>query len=105
MLMLDHHINDGALTPRQGHEQCEGGGGPSLFPTERYLFIYLFNKDWGIFLIKSITTKIPCTRHGVSLVVRVVSQLFKFSEKGYNYKDTLHKARGIFSSLHSFLII
>ena len=24
MLMLDHHINDGALTP-QGHEQCEGG--------------------------------------------------------------------------------
>ena len=33
MLMLDHHINDGALTP-QGHEQCEGG--PSLFPTERY---------------------------------------------------------------------
>ena len=40
MLMLDHHINDGALTSRQGHEQCEGG--PSLFPTERYLFIYLF---------------------------------------------------------------
>ena len=37
--MLDHHINDGALTPRQGHEQCEGR--PSLFPTERYLFIYL----------------------------------------------------------------
>jgi hypothetical protein len=25
MLMLDHHINDGALAPRQGHEQCEGG--------------------------------------------------------------------------------
>jgi hypothetical protein len=23
MLILDHHINDGALTPRQGHEQCE----------------------------------------------------------------------------------
>ena len=23
--MPDHHINDGALTPRQGHEQCEGG--------------------------------------------------------------------------------
>ena len=23
MLMLDHHINDAALTPRQGHEQCE----------------------------------------------------------------------------------
>jgi hypothetical protein len=34
MLMLDHHINDGTLTPQQGHEQCEGG--PSLFPTERY---------------------------------------------------------------------
>ena len=66
MLMLDHHINDGALTPRQGHEQCEGA---PLFPT----FIYLFNKDWGIFLIKFITTKIPRTRHGISLVVRVVS--------------------------------
>jgi hypothetical protein len=38
-----------------------------------YLFIYLFNKDWGIFLIRFITTKIPRTRHGVSLVVRVVS--------------------------------
>jgi hypothetical protein len=38
MLMLDHHINDGALTPRQGHEQCEGA---PLFPTFIYLFIYL----------------------------------------------------------------
>jgi hypothetical protein len=28
MLMLDHHINDGALTP-QGHEQCEGGPSPA----------------------------------------------------------------------------
>ena len=27
MLMLDHHINDGALTP-QVHEQCEGGLSP-----------------------------------------------------------------------------
>ena len=35
--MLDHHINDGALTPRQGHEK------------DIYLFIYLFNKDWGFF--------------------------------------------------------
>ena len=43
MLMLHNHINDGALTLRQGHEQCEGG--PSLFPTERYLF----SKDLGIF--------------------------------------------------------
>ena len=51
-----------------------------------YLFIYLFNKDWGFFLIKCITTKIPCTRHGVSLVARAVSQLFKFSEKLLNIK-------------------
>jgi hypothetical protein len=29
MLMLDHHINDGALAPRQGHEQCEGGPSPT----------------------------------------------------------------------------
>ena len=36
MLMLDHHINDGALTPRQGHEQCEGA------PYSQHLFIYLF---------------------------------------------------------------
>jgi hypothetical protein len=35
---------------------------------------------------------------------RAVSQLFKFSEKSYNYKDTLHKARGIFSSPRSFSI-
>jgi hypothetical protein len=41
MLMLDHHINDGALTPRQGHEQCEGA--PPI--PNIYLFIYLFNKD------------------------------------------------------------
>jgi hypothetical protein len=34
--MLDHHINDGALTPRQGHEQCEGG--PSRGPSHRHLF-------------------------------------------------------------------
>ena len=38
------------------------------------------------FLIKCITTKIPCTRHGVSLVASVVSQLFKFSEKLLNIK-------------------
>jgi hypothetical protein len=36
--MLDHHINDGALTPRQGHEQCEG----ALPPYSQHLFIYLF---------------------------------------------------------------
>ena len=74
MLILDQHIYDGALTPRQGHEQCEGG--PSLFPTERYLFIYLFiylTRIGEFILIRFITTKIPCTRHGVSLVVRVVS--------------------------------
>jgi hypothetical protein len=41
-----------------------------------YLFIYLFNKDWGFFF-----------------------------NKMYNYKDTLHKARGIFSSPRSFPII
>ena len=41
MLMLDHYINDGALTPRQGHEQCEGRPSrwPSQFSTERNLFI------------------------------------------------------------------
>ena len=71
MLMLDHHINDGALTPRQGHEQCEGGP-----PYSQLKDIYLFNKDWGFFFNKS-----------------------------YNYKDTLHKARGIFSSPHCFPII
>jgi hypothetical protein len=38
--------------------------------------IYLFNKDWGFFFNKS-----------------------------YNYKDTLHKARDISSSPHSFPII
>ena len=85
MLMLDHHVNDGALTPRQGHEQCEGG------PLFQLKDIYLFNQNWVFFLIRFITTKIPCTRHWVSLVVCVVSQLFKFSEKSYNYKDTLHK--------------
>ena len=37
MLMLDHHINDGALTPRQGHEQCEDAP-----PYSQHLFIYLF---------------------------------------------------------------
>jgi hypothetical protein len=80
MLMLDHHINDGALTPRQGHEQCEGGMGPPYSQLKDiYLFIYLYNKDWVIFLIKFITTKIPCARHVISLVVRVVSQLFNFS--------------------------
>jgi hypothetical protein len=40
MLMLDHHINDGALTPRQGHEQCEGAPPPPI--PNIYLFIYLF---------------------------------------------------------------
>ena len=75
MLMLDHHIHDGVLTPRQDHEQCEGAPIPPLFPTEIfiYLFIYLFNKDWVI--------------------------LFN---KIYNYKDTLHKARGISNSPCSF---
>ena len=77
MLMLDHHINDGALTPRQGHEPF-------------YLFIYL-TRIGDFFLIKVITTKIPCTRHGVSLVAHIVSQLFKFIEKKLYYKDTLHK--------------
>ena len=38
--------------------------------------IYLFNKDWGFLFNKS-----------------------------YNYKDTLHKARDISSSPHSFPII
>ena len=77
MLMLDHHINDGALAPRQGHEQCEGGmGHPYSQLKDIYLFIYLFNKDWGIFF-----------------------------NKIYNYKDTLHKARGISGSPCSFSII
>jgi hypothetical protein len=48
MFMLDHHINDGALTPRQGHEQCEGGP-----PYSQLKDIYLFNKDWGFFFNKS----------------------------------------------------
>ena len=77
MLMLDHHINDGALTPRQGHEQCEGGP-PYSQLKDIYLFIYL-TRIGDFFLIKVITTKIPCTRHGISLVVRIVSQLFNFS--------------------------
>jgi hypothetical protein len=40
--MLDHHINDGALAPRQGHEQCEGGPSrePSLFPTEEGQLVF-----------------------------------------------------------------
>jgi hypothetical protein len=78
MLMLDHHIHDGALTPRQDHEQCEGAPIPPLFPTERYLFIYLFiylTRIGEFCLIRFITTKIPYTRHGVSLIVRVVSAL------------------------------
>ena len=32
MLMLDHYINDGALTPRQGHEQCEDPPSPPVGP-------------------------------------------------------------------------
>ena len=77
MLILDQHINDGALTPRQGHEQCEGGmGHPYSQLKDIYLFIYLFiylSRIGEFILIRFITTKIPCTRHGVSLVVRVVS--------------------------------
>ena len=43
MLILDQHIDDGALTPRQGHEQCEGGmGHPYSQLKDIYLFIYLF---------------------------------------------------------------
>ena len=41
MLMLDHHINDGALTP-QGHEQCEGGPSPAysqLKDIDRFIYL------------------------------------------------------------------